>query len=86
MRIAFIALALISASTLAQAGGNGDHPAIAARRVIAAQGYDYSSAFYLHPARLSLATEAPVATANNRPDSKHTGERRPVALPAASGR
>jgi hypothetical protein len=37
----------------------GDHPAIAARRVIAAQGYDYASKFYPHPAWLYLSAEAP---------------------------
>lgn len=36
-----------------------DHPAIAARRVIAAQGYDYASKFYAHPAGLRLLAEAP---------------------------
>ena len=59
MRIAFIAMALVAAAPLAQADGNGEHPAIVARRVIAAQGYDYASAFYLHPAGLSLAAKAP---------------------------
>ena len=33
----------------------GDHPAIVARRVIAAQGYDYVSKFYPHPAWLYLS-------------------------------
>jgi hypothetical protein len=32
----------------------GEHPAIVARRVIAAQGYDYASKFYPHPAWLYL--------------------------------
>ena len=36
-----------------------DHPAIAARRVIAAQGYDYASKFYPHPAGLTLLAQAP---------------------------
>jgi hypothetical protein len=63
MRIAFIALSLLAAAPLAQAEGNGDHPAIVARRVIAAQGYDYASAFYAHPAGLRLASTAPAATA-----------------------
>ena len=36
-----------------------DHPAIAARRVIAQQGYDYSAKFYPHPAWLYLSAEAP---------------------------
>src|SRR5690242_13974205 len=61
MRIAFVALSLIAAAPLAQAAGNGDHPAIVARRVIAAQGYDYASAFYAHPAGLRLASTAPAA-------------------------
>jgi hypothetical protein len=43
----------------------GDHPAIAARRVIAQQGYDYASKFYPHPAWLYLEAEAP------RPMSDH---------------
>ena len=60
MRIAFIAMSLIAATQLAHAEANGDHPAIAARRVIAAQGYDYASAFYRHPAGLGLAAHAPV--------------------------
>jgi hypothetical protein len=37
------------------AGKPGDHPAIVARRVIAAQGYDYASKFYPHPAWLYLS-------------------------------
>ena len=36
-----------------------DHPAIAARRVIAQQGYDYAAQFYPHPAWLYLSAEAP---------------------------
>jgi hypothetical protein len=59
MKFAFIALALLAAAPLAQAQANGEHPAIVARRVIASQGYDYASAFYRHPAGLSLAAEAP---------------------------
>lgn len=43
----------------------GDHPAIVARRVIAAQGYDYASKFYPHPAWLYLSTEAPLSTAGD---------------------
>lgn len=39
----------------------GEHPAIVARRVIAAQGYDYTSKFYPHPAWLYLLAEAPRA-------------------------
>jgi hypothetical protein len=37
----------------------GEHPAIAARRVIAAQGYDYASKFYPHPAWMYLSAQAP---------------------------
>ena len=36
-----------------------DHPAIAARRVIAAQGYDSTAKFYPHPAWLYLMPEEP---------------------------
>lgn len=64
MRIAFIALSLIAIAPLAQAEGNGDHPAIVARRVIAAQGFDHASAFYAHPAGLRLASTAPAAAAD----------------------
>ena len=59
MKTAFFAMAVVAAAPMAQAGGNGEHPALVARRVIATQGYDYASAFYLHPAGLSLATTAP---------------------------
>ena len=58
MRIALVALSFLSLAPLAHAGANGDHPAIVARRVIAAQGYDYAAAFYRHPAGLEL-TKAP---------------------------
>lgn len=37
----------------------GEHPALAARRVIAAQGYDYVSKFYPHPAWMYLSAEPP---------------------------
>jgi len=67
MKIAFIAipiaLTFITAAPMAQAEGNGDHPAIVARRVIAAQGFDHASAFYRHPAGLSLAASAPIEVA-----------------------
>jgi hypothetical protein len=43
----------------------GNHPAVGARRVIAASGYDYGSKFYPHPAGLALLAEAP------RPMSDH---------------
>lgn len=51
-------LALAAAPVMA-AEKMADHPAIAARRVIAAQGYDYASKFYPHPAGLALLAEAP---------------------------
>ena len=35
----------------------GEHPAIAARRVLEQQGYDYASKFYPHPAWLYLSSE-----------------------------
>jgi hypothetical protein len=35
----------------------GKHPAIAARRVLERQGYDYASKFYPHPAWLYLSSE-----------------------------
>lgn len=62
LRIAFIAAAIVAAAPLAHADGNADHPAIAARRVIASQGYDYASKFYLHPAGLRLTAGAAAAT------------------------
>lgn len=88
MRIAFIAMAIMAAAPLAQAEGkaNGEHPAIVARRVIASQGYDYASAFYLHPAGLALATR-PAAAVNDSPDeivAKHKGGPHPAAPRAAS--
>jgi hypothetical protein len=67
-----IALAAAVPAVFAQSTGSdaqpatrGDHPAIAARRVIAQQGYDYASKFYPHPAWLYLSAEAP------RPMSDH---------------
>lgn len=50
-------LALSAAPAIAEP--LSDHPAIAARRVITAQGYDYASKFYPHPAGLALLAEAP---------------------------
>jgi hypothetical protein len=50
---------VVYAADAAPAAKAGDHPAIAARRVIAAQGYDYASKFYPHPAWLYLSAEAP---------------------------
>lgn len=86
MRIAFIALALIAAAPLAQAEANGEHPAIVARRVIAAQGYDYASAFYRHPAGLNLAAEAPRSMQDLAPagTTERAAVRRTAALRAAS--
>jgi hypothetical protein len=65
MRTAFVALSLIAATPMGNAEGNGDHPALVARRVIAAQGFDHASAFYRHPAGLSLAAHAPGATVDH---------------------
>ena len=62
MRIVFIAMTLLAAAPLAaQAEAKGEHPAIVARRVIAAQGYDYASVYYPHPAglRFVAASERP---------------------------
>jgi hypothetical protein len=53
-----IALAALS-PTLASAHKLGEHPAIIAARVYAAQGYDYASKFYPHPAGLYLLSRAP---------------------------
>jgi len=41
----------------------GEHPAIIAARVYAAQGYDHASKFYPHPAWLYLLPRAPAADA-----------------------
>ena len=63
MRTVLITVGLIGpivlASLPAAADKLGEHPAIVAQRVIAAQGYDYASKFYPHPAKLYLSTEAP---------------------------
>jgi hypothetical protein len=68
MRSVLLTIGLLSTATSAVAGcpadssacahEQGEHPAIVARRVIAAQGYDYASKFYLHPAGLYLAASA----------------------------
>jgi hypothetical protein len=81
MKIAFIAMALLVAAPLAQADGNGEHPAIVARRVIASQGFDHASAFYRHPAGLSLATEAPRSTMETSSllPARGTGLKHPAA-------
>lgn len=56
------ALGLLTLITLssnpAAADKLGEHPAIVARRVIAAQGYDYASKFYPHPAWLYLRPQS----------------------------
>jgi hypothetical protein len=90
MKIAFIAMALVAAAPLVHAdgNGNGEHPAIVARRVIAAQGYDYASAFYLHPAGLSLATR-PSGPMKDQPDAllaRRNGADHPAAPRAVSRR
>jgi hypothetical protein len=59
--ISLIAAAIATPAAFADpsAAKPGEHPAIAARRVIAAQGYDYASKFYPHPAWLYLSAQAP---------------------------
>jgi hypothetical protein len=60
MRTILIPIALVAAAVpAAYAEKLGDHPALIARRVIAAQGYDYEAKFYPHPAWLYLAAQAP---------------------------
>ena len=54
-----IGLIAVVAAPAAYADKLGEHPAIIARRVIAAEGYDYASKFYPHPAWLYLSAEAP---------------------------
>lgn len=95
MRVFLLTIALVAAvpavsaqsnSADAQAAARGDHPAIAARHVIAQQGYDHASKFYPHPAWLYLSAEAP------RPMSDHPAvlvhrraeEERRAALEAAA--
>jgi hypothetical protein len=71
MRAFLITIALIAVvpTGFAQSTGSdartGEHPSIAARRVIAQQGYDYASKFYPHPAWLHLSAQPP------RPMSDH---------------
>ena len=83
MKSGFIAMALVAAAPLSQAAGNGEHPAIVARRVIAAQGFDYASAFYRHPAGLELA-KAPPQAADQAESVLATREHR--AAPRAAAR
>ena len=59
MRVLLFMSGLMAAASPAFADALGEHPAIVARRVIAAQGYDYASKFYPHPAWFHLAAEAP---------------------------
>ena len=59
MRAILFTISLIVTAPAAYADKLGEHPAIVARRVIAAQGYDYASKFYPHPAWLYLSAEAP---------------------------
>ena len=59
MRVLLFMFGVIAAAPAAFADTLGEHPAIVARRVFAAQGYDYASKFYPHPAWLYLAAEAP---------------------------
>jgi hypothetical protein len=69
MRAFLITAGLIVPAAFTTAGAAaeplGEHPALVARRVAAAQGYDYASKFYPHPAWLYLLSEAP------RPMSDH---------------
>ncbi len=61
MRVILAALALLSLTPVAPAVAEelGEHPAIIVQRLHAAQGYDYASKFYPHPAWLYLSAEAP---------------------------
>jgi len=53
----------------------GDHPAVVAKRLHAAAGYEYASKFYPHPAWLYLLPEAP------RPENES-----PTLLVASDGK
>jgi hypothetical protein len=80
-----VILKLALAATPAVAEPLADHPAIAARRVIAAQGYDHASKFYPHPAGLALRAEAP-RTLHDHPAVlvfKREQEQQALALEAA---
>lgn len=61
MRVILAAFAFLSLTLAAPAVAEelGEHPAIIAQRLHAAQGYDYASKFYPHPAWLYLSAEAP---------------------------
>jgi hypothetical protein len=50
---------VVLSPTSAYAEKLGEHPAIIAARVYAAQGYDYAAKFYPHPAKLYLLPRAP---------------------------
>lgn len=71
-----ISITLSSSPSLA--GPLGEHPAIIARRVHAAQGYDYASKFYPHPAWLYLRGQP------SDGDAMATTERRPQHAGAAA--
>lgn len=58
----------------------GEHPAIIARRVIAAQGYDYAAKFYPHPAWLYLLAEPPRGEPPAAPSLRRTEPQDPAAL------
>jgi hypothetical protein len=69
-----IALAAASSAALAEPASDSrqttakmaDHPAVAVQRLWHAQGYDYASKFYPHPAWLYLYPEAPDVIAAKR--------------------
>jgi hypothetical protein len=98
MRITLSTVGLISVTVLGAPAGAladdagpdvklGEHPAIIARRVIAAQGYDYASKFYPHPAWLYLSMQAPDPGA--RPAGavvRHAQPKRQPALDVAATR
>ena len=52
-------ISFVGDAPAAESARRGEHPAIIARRVIEAQGYDYAAKFYPHPAWLYLSAEAP---------------------------
>ena len=66
MRAALVTLSLLATSMApATAEPLGAHPALVAQRLHAAQGYDYASKFYPHPAWLHLLAEAPRPTGHH---------------------
>ena len=59
----------------------GEHPAVVAKRLHAAQGYDYASKFYPHPAWLYLLPAAPPAMPVDQPAASVAGRQQaPQAL------